>query len=394
MDVRPFQIHVEEKQLEDLQRRLMHIRWPRPLDAEGWDDGSSLEFMRRLMGYWQSRFDWRAQEARLNRLPHFMATIDDMSIHFVHERGVGPEPLPLILTHGWPGSFIEMEQVIPLLADPGAHGGDPADAFHVVVPSLPGYGFSQAPDRPGVGAPRIAELWLGLMHGLGYDSFGAQGGDVGASVSTWLARNFPQSVVGFHLNYIPGSYRPPLGAGLPLVTTEEQSFLDTAAAWAAAEGAYAHMHATKPQTLAYGLNDSPVGLAAWIVEKFRAWSDCGGDVERSFSLDTLLTDISLYWFSGTVDATVRVYKENRLHPLHFEAGEYVEPPLGVAVFPRELPTPPRSWVERCYNVGRWSEMPRGGHFAAAEEPELFVGDVRAFFRPLRKAGVREDRQSL
>lgn len=388
MDVRPFRIHVEEQQLEDLRRRLMHVRWPRSLDASAWDDGSSLAFMQRLMGYWQSHFDWRAQEARLNQLPHFMATIDDLSIHFVHERGAGPAPLPLILTHGWPGSFIEMERVIPLLADPGAHGGDPADAFHVVVPSLPGYGFSQAPDRPGFGAPRIAELWLGLMNGLGYDNFGAQGGDVGASVSTWLAHRFPRSVVGFHLNYIPGSYRPPLGEGLPPVTAEEQSFLDRAAAWTAAEGAYAHMHATKPQTLAYGLNDSPVALAAWIVEKFRAWSDCGGDMERAFSLDTLLTDISLYWFSGTVDATVRVYKENRLSPLHFGAGERVEPPLGVAHFPRELPTPPRSWVERCYNVVRWSEMPRGGHFAAAEEPELFVEDVRAFFRPLRKAGVR------
>lgn len=214
--------------------------------------------------------------------------------------------MPLILTYGWPGSFIEMEKVIPLLADPGAHGGDPADAFHVVVPSLPGYGFSQAPDRLGLGASRIVELGLGLIHGPRYDTFGAQGGDVGASIATWLAYSFPRSVVGLHPNYVPGSYRPLLGDWLPPVTAEEQS---GAAAWAAAEGAYAHMHATKPQTLAYGLNDSPVALAAWIVEKFRAWCDRGGEVERVFDLDTLLTDISLYWFSGTVDATVRVYKE-------------------------------------------------------------------------------------
>ena len=383
MNVRPYTIQVEERLLDELAQRLRNTRWPHSLDSGSWNDGSSLAFMRRLINYWQSQFDWRAQEARLNRLPQYLATIDDLSIHFVHQRGVGPAPLPLVMTHGWPGSFVEMEKIIPLLSDPAAHGGDPVDAFHLVVPSLPGYGFSQAPDRPGFDSSRVAELWVALMSGLGYARFGAQGGDVGAGVSTWLAHRFPQSVVGFHLNYIPGSYRPALGEGLPVVTAQEQSFIDTAAAWAAAEGAYAHEHGTKPLTLAYGLNDSPVGLAAWIVEKFRAWSDCDGDVERVFTLDGLLTDISLYWFSETVDASLRIYKENRLHPLHFKRGERVQPPLGVAVFPRELPMPPPSWVERSCNVVRWTEMPKGGHFAAMEQPQLLAEDIRAFFRPLR-----------
>ncbi|WP_214472669.1 epoxide hydrolase family protein [Mesorhizobium sp. dw_380] len=383
MDIRPFNIHVDERLLADLKQRLESIRWPRSLDAESWDDGAGLAFMQRLVGYWRSQFDWRAQEARLNRLPQFRAEIDGLSIHFVHQRGIGPDPLPLIMTHGWPGSFIEMEKIIPLLTDPGTFGADPDDAFHLIVPSLPGYGFSQAPDRQGFSSSRIAELWLQLMDGLGYPRFGAQGGDIGAGVSTWLAHRHPESIVGFHLNYISGGYRPPLGEGLAPVTAEEQAFLDTAAAWAAVEGAYAHMQGTKPQTLAYTLNDSPVGLAAWIAEKFRAWSDCGGDVEQVFSLDALLTDISLYWFSGTVDASIRIYKENRLQPLHFKPGERVRPPLGVAVFPYELPMPPRSWVERCHNVVRWTEMPRGGHFAAMEQPELLAEDIRAFFRPLR-----------
>jgi pimeloyl-ACP methyl ester carboxylesterase len=384
MDIHPFNIHVDESLLADLRRRLESVRLPQSLDVEGWEDGTSVAFMERLIKYWREQFDWRVQEARLNRLPQFRAMIGGLSIHFVHQRGNGPEPLPLIMTHGWPGSFIEMEKIIPLLAEPGAHGGDPNDAFHVIVPSLPGYGFSQAPDRRGFSSSRVAELWFELMSGLGYTRFGAQGGDIGAGVSTWLARRFPGFVVGFHVNYISGGYRPPLGEGLSPTTAEEQSFLDAIAAWAANEGAYAHMHGTKPQTLAYSLNDSPAGLAAWIVEKFRAWSDCDGDVEQVVSLDELLTDISLYWFSGTVDAAIRMYKENRLDPLRFKPGERVEPPLGVALFPRELPMPPRSWVERVHNVARWTEMPRGGHFAAMEQPELLAEDIRAFFRPLRR----------
>jgi pimeloyl-ACP methyl ester carboxylesterase len=383
MDVSPFTIRIPDEQIDDLKRRLGQTRWPDVADEAGWDDGTSLGFMRRVAAHWHERFDWRAQEARLNRLPQFTAAIDGQTVHFVHRCGTGPAPLPLVITHGWPGSFIEMERLIPLLADPAAHGGDAADAFHVVVPSLPGYGFSSAPAVAGFGPHRIAGLWSDLMAGLGYDRFGAQGGDWGAGVSTWLAHRFPERVLGLHLNYIPGSYRPPLGAGQPPVTATEQEFLDALARWADQDGAYGHIQGTRPLTLAYGLTDSPIGLAAWILEKFRAWSDCGGDVERAFALDDLLTNVSLYWFNGTVASTLRLYREGRKRPVQFQPGERVLPPLGLARFPRELPMPPRSWIERVFTVERWTEMPHGGHFAAMEQPELLAQELRAFFRPLR-----------
>jgi pimeloyl-ACP methyl ester carboxylesterase len=382
MTAHPYRIHIPDHRLHDLQRRLATIRWPDSHDPDSWDDGASLAFMRRLVDHWRHRFDWRAQEARLNRLPNHLMTVAGQDIHFLHQPGTGPAPLPLILTHGWPGSFVEMEHILPLLADPGAHGGDPADAFHVVVPSLPGYGFSPAPAH-GVGSREIAMLWHGLMTGLGYDRFGAQGGDIGAGVSTWLARLFPDALAGVHLNYLPGSYRPPLGDGAPPVTPAEQAFLDHAARWSALEGAYAALHATKPQTLSIALADSPVGLAGWIAEKVRAWSDCAGNIESVIPLDTLLTDIALYWFGDSLTATLRLYKENRLRPLAFPAGERIRPPLGVALFPKELPMPPRSWVERVFDVHRWSPMPAGGHFAALEQPHLLAAEIRAFFRPLR-----------
>lgn len=385
MQVRPFKIAIGDDQLEDLSRRLRDARWPDAIEGAGWDDGTEPGFLRRLTEYWRTGFDWRAQEARLNTMSQFIATVGGMDIHFVHRRGTGPAPFPLIISHGWPGSFAEMERILPLLTDPAAHGADPADAFDVVVPSLPGYGFSERPSRPGVGPHHVAGLWAELMQGLGYWRFGAQGGDWGASVSTWLGFRYPDRVAGLHLNYIPGSFLPPLGEGQPPLSDDEQAFRAAAAAWADAEGAYGRIHGTKPQTLAYALTDSPVGLAAWIAEKFRAWSDCDGDVERSFTMDELLTDISIYWFTGTIGSSMRLYRESRLRPLHFAAGERVLPPLGFAQFPRELSLPPRSWVERVYNVSRWTPMPRGGHFAAMEEPELLAREIREFFRPLRRS---------
>lgn len=383
MRIEPFSIAISDEALSDLHQRLGATRWAPGVEGNGWSEGTDDATLHRLVDYWREGFDWRAQEARLNRLPQFMAHMPGQRIHFLHQRGVGPAPLPLVLTHGWPGSFVEMEAILPLLADPASHGGDAADAFHVVVPSLPGYGFSPAPSLKGTGPFEIAGLWAQLMTALGYDTFGAQGGDWGASVSTWLAYRYPVRVKGLHLNFLPGSYRPPLGPDQPPVSDEEQRFLDQVSAWGQMHGAYGQIQGTRPQSLAVGLNDSPAGLAAWIVEKFQAWSDCQGDVERAFGLDALLTNIALYWFTGGIGATFRLYLESRRRPLHFSSGQRVLPPLGVAQFPAELPMPPRSWVQRCYDVQRWTNLPRGGHFAAMECPYALAEEIRAFFRPLR-----------
>ncbi|WP_110951268.1 epoxide hydrolase family protein [Pseudomonas bohemica] len=383
MPIRPFTLAITHEQLDDLHRRLDASRLPDTLATDSWEDGTATGFVQRLLGYWKNQFDWRDQERRINQLPQFMADIDGQAIHFLHQRGVGPKPMPLIITHGWPGSFLEMERLLPLLTDPEKYGGDPADAFDVVVPSLPGYGCSPAPTRAGISARQIADLWILLMGELGYDRFGAQGGDIGAGVSMWLARNHGPHLTGVHLNYIPGSFRPPLGNDQPAVTEDEQDFLERIDQFAATEGAYAALHGTKPQTLAFALADSPAGLAAWIVEKFHAWADHPGDLQQVVPFDTLLSDIALYWFSGSIQASLRLYKENRQNPLVFDAGEHVETPLGVALFPKELPMPPRSWAERVFDVQRWEHMPRGGHFAALEQPELLAQEIRAFFRPLR-----------
>jgi pimeloyl-ACP methyl ester carboxylesterase len=383
MPLRPFTLTITDAQLDDLHLRLRHARLPGSLMPDSWEDGASEAFVRRLVEYWRDQFDWRHQERRINQLPQFMTEVDGQGIHFVHQRGIGPKPMPLVITHGWPGSFLEMERLLPLLTDPAAHGGDAADAFDVVVPSLPGYGCSPAPLKPGTSSRQIAGLWVGLMKQLGYERFGAQGGDIGAGVSMWLAREHGAQMVGAHLNYIPGSFRPPLGAGQNAVDEDEQGFLDRLGHFAATEGAYAAMHSTKPQTLAYALADSPTGLAAWIGEKFHGWVDHDGDLEQVVPFDTLLSDIALYWFSGNVQASLRLYKENRQNPLVFGPGERVRTPLGVALFPKELPMPPRSWVERVFDVQRWQPMAQGGHFAALEQPQLLAEEIRAFFRPLR-----------
>ena len=381
MMIRPFDVAVPDEVLDDLRRRLRSVRLP------------SDPVLDRLGGRRQPGPRCAASSitgctgsigggGRTSSIAshHGVASVEGHDVHFVHQRGVGPAPLPLVMTHGWPGSFAEMERVIPLLSDPGTHGGDPRDAFDVVVPSLPGYGFSQAPAHPGVGARTIAGTWKALMNGLGYGTFGAQGGDIGAGVSLWLARETPEAVVGVHLNYVPGGYRPNLvGAAPP--SDDERAFLDGAARFAAEEGAYATLQATKPQTLAFALADSPFGLAAWMTEKFSAWSDHGGDVERVISLDSILTNVMLHWSSGNAAggtcASIRRTGSTRSPSC---PNERVAVPVGVAAFPRELPMPPRSWLERGFDVRRWTTMPRGGHFAALEQPELLVDDVRAFFR--------------
>jgi pimeloyl-ACP methyl ester carboxylesterase len=383
MRVQPFNIHIPERTLVDVKTRLAQTRWPDAIADAGWMYGASVEYMKEIVDYWQTQFDWRAQENAINQFSQFTAEIDGLNIHFIHERGCGPRPLPLVITHGWPGSFVEMLKIIPMLADPASHGASAEESFDVVVPSMPGYGFSSYSTQPGMNAFRIAELWLQLMNGLGYSQFGAQGGDWGASVGTCLGLMSPENLIGLHLNYIPGSFKPFLGSGTRGLSETETSFLQAQDSWSQAEGGYGHLQATKPQTAAFALNDSPAGLAAWIIEKFRDWSDCDGDVERRFTKDELLTNVMIYWTTQTIHSSMRLYYEARQRPLHFKAGEKVRTPCAVAQFTKEAPFPPREWVERGYNVQRWIEFPVGGHFAAMEEPELLAADIREFFRRLR-----------
>ena len=383
MTAEPFTIQIPDTVLSDLKHRLAATRWPDELADAGWEWGSDLGYLRSLAEYWRDGYDWRREEAALNQLPHYRLALDGFHIHFLHVRGKGPSPLPLIITHGWPGSFVEMTKLIPLLTDPAAHGGEPEDAFDVIVPSLPGFGFSDRPPVRGMGPRKIAALWMRLMQELGYHRFGAQGGDWGSAISLALGLHDPQRLIGIHLNYIAGRFL--LGGTLNQIPEDEvaQAYQEQLRAWWEAEGGYSHEQGTKPQTLSYGLNDSPVGLAAWIIEKFRSWSDCGGDLERVFTRDELLTNVMIYWVTETIASSARLYYESRQQPLSLSPAQRVEPPVGVALFPKEIPMPPRALAERGLHVVRWTEMPRGGHFAAMEQPELLAHDLRQFFRSLR-----------
>ena len=383
MEVKDFKIEVDDKVLDDLQRRLGTIRWPDQIPNSGWDYGSNLDYLKELVDYWRSGFDWRAQEAKLNVFHHFKSRVDGLDIHFIHERGKGPNPIPLVITHGWPSTFFEMHKIIPLLADPGAHGGDPADAFDVVAPSLPGFGFSGQPTERGMDVQRVAGMWNKLMtENLGYPRFAAQGGDIGAGVTSRLGYGHAGSMIGIHLTSV-NRPTPYLGPGSRELTEAEQAHISQRERWQRDEGGYNHIQSTKPQTLSYGLNDSPVGLAAWIVEKYRTWSDCGGDVERRFTKDELLTNITIYWVTQTIGSSVRMYYDNQRGTWVMGKDELVPVPTAVAVFPGEISRPPKEWAERSFNVCRWTEMPSGGHFAALEEPELLAEDVRDFFRSFR-----------
>ena len=383
MAIEKFTINVSHAVLADLNHRLDTTRWPDELENVGWELGSSLSYMKSLADYWRSGYEWRWQETALNRLSQYRVALDGFHIHFVHVRGRGPKPLPLIITHGWPGSFVEMVKLIPLLTDPEANGGSAEDAFDVIIPSLPGYGFSDRPRERGMNPFKVAALWARLMTELGYERFAAQGGDWGSTISTALGLNHAQRIIGIHLNYIAGRFL--FGGTLNQTTQDEmaRSYLDELRAWADLEGGYSHLQATKPQTLSYALNDSPIGLAAWIVEKFRGWSDCGGKLESVFTRDELLTNVMIYWVTETLNSSTRLYYETREQPLQLSPVNRVEPPVAMAVFPKEIPIPPRALAEQGYNIQRWTLMPRGGHFAAMEQPGLLAQDIREFFRPLR-----------
>jgi pimeloyl-ACP methyl ester carboxylesterase len=378
---RPFTLRVPDDTLDDLRARLRRVRWPDEAPDAGWGHGTSLAYMKELVAYWRDRYDWRRHEAGLNQWRQFTVPIGGIDLHFVHEPGMGPAPLPLLLSHGWPGSIVEFERVIPMLTDPARFGADPADAFTVVAPSLPGYTLSFRPGQPRFGLVEIADLFAVLMTDvLGYRRFAAQGGDWGAFITSYLGAAYPDRLAGIHVNLLAvrRDQSPPAAP-----TDEEKAYLEELGHWMREETGYLQIQGTKPQTLAYGLTDSPVGLAAWIVEKFRTWSDCGGEVERRFSKDLLLTNVMLYWITGAIGSSFWPYYARAHSAWPISERRPVKVPTAYAAFPREILHPPRSWAERVYDIRRWTVMPAGGHFAALEEPEALAADIRAFFRDLR-----------
>jgi len=378
-DVVALHLEVPDADLEDLRDRLDRARLPNQVDGVGWEQGTDLAYLTELLAYWRDEFDWRAHEARLNAHDNVVTEIDGQRIHALHARSPHPDALALLLVHGWPGSVVEFLDAIGPLVDPPAHGGDAADAFHVVAPSLPGFGFSGPTTSPGWHPRRIAAAFGELMPALGYERYGAQGGDWGSVVTANLADLRPDAMVGLHLNFV--TVRSVVDG--PPLTLEEQVGLERLAEWRKDGAGYQQIQRTRPQSLGYGLEDSPAGLAAWIVEKFRAWSDCDGNVERSFTKDQLLANIALYWLTRTATSSARIYWEMHRAGKDAIPQEYITVPTGVATFPAEITRMPRAWVERRYHVTHWSEPERGGHFAAMEVPDLFVDDVRTFFRSVR-----------
>jgi len=375
MAIRAFLVQIPDSVLVDLRERIERTRWPDEVGGSGWTFGASLSTMKELAEYWVTRFDWRKVESEINAYPNSVIELAGYDVHFLRIRGQGKSPLPLMLIHGWPGSFLEMMKLVPLLME------SRGITFDLIVPSLPGYGFSERVTAPGCGIQFIAHQFNLLMEALGYEKYGVHGGDFGSGVGTALALAHPDNVVGLHLNNIEGYYRPFLPDGSNL-TQEEVDFQAEAEEWYDREGAYSHQQRTRPLTLAYGLNDSPVGLCAWFIEKFFRWSDCRGDIESVFTKDELLSNVTLYWVTQTVHSSFRLYHESRADPLHFAKGQFVRVPVGIARFPFEDPFPPRKYIEKGYNIQHWTDFPRGGHFASLEQPELLASDIQKFFGSL------------
>jgi pimeloyl-ACP methyl ester carboxylesterase len=388
----PFTIDIKQDVLDDLRARLDRTRWPSDLGDAAWKYGASIPYMKGLIAYWRDGFDWRAEERTLNRFPNFRVALKDgIGIHFIHQRGRGPKPFPIVLTHGFPDSVARFTKLIPMLADPASHGGDAADSFDVVAPSLPGFAFSDMP-RGEAATFRVGDLWDELMttH-LGYERYGAHGGDWGSMITSFLARDHADHVAGIHLTDVPFLHTFEKNEDL---SAAEKKFLDGIAKFQKTDGAYAMVQGTQPQVVAVGLNDSPAGLATWIVEKFRRWSDCDGDVERSFTKDELLTNVMLYWVTGSIISSFLPYYDVTQSGAMTWIGQKVKEwkgstgvPAGFAMFPKDLSSPPREWAERFYNVQRWTELKHGGHFAALEEPEALAHEIRELFRPLRAAPI-------
>ena len=380
--VEAFKLSVPAADIADLHARLGRTRFPDQAPGPVWAYGTDVGWMRKLVEYWRDDFDWRAQEARLNAFAQYKVQLHEIDLHFLHVEGRGPDPCPLLLSHGWPGSIFEFLELIPRLTDPSRFGGDPADSFTVVAPSLPGYGLSFSPGQPRFGVEEIADCFASLMTDvLGYARFGAQGGDWGSFITSRLAYLYAGRLIGIHLNMMPLRRDPKMVAD---PTPEERKYLKELAAWLKEETGYQWIQGTKPQTLAFALTDSPAGLAAWIIEKFHAWSDCAGDLESVFTKDELLANISLYWFTGAIGSSFWPYYARMHRPWPIPDNGTIAVPTGYCEFPREILRPPKSLAARTYtDIRRWTVMPRGGHFAAMEQPDALAAEIRELFRPLR-----------
>jgi microsomal epoxide hydrolase len=382
MQSQDFTLDIPNDALADLRERLARTRFPDQAPGDPWAYGTDVDYLRQLVTYWRTDFDWRAQEARLNTFPQYRTALHDIDVHFLHVPGNGPNPCPLLLMHGWPGSVFEFLDIIPRLTDPARFGGDAADAFTVVAPSLPGYGLSFRPCQKRFGIEEIADCMADLMtETLGYRRFAAQGGDWGGLTASRMGFAHADKLIGIHLNLL-AVRRDTNPVANP--TPEERQYLDELAHWLKEETGYQSIQGTRPETLSFGLTDSPAGLAAWIVEKFRAWSDCDGDVESVFTKDQLLANISFYWFTGAIGSSFFPYYFRMHRPWPIPVGSTIGVPTGYCAFPREIIRPPRSLAAHIYtDIRRWTAMPRGGHFAAMEQPQALAEEVRAFFRPLR-----------
>jgi len=378
----PFRLHVEDDVLADLKSRLAHVRWPDEVPDNHWKYGTDLAYLKSLVEYWRDRYDWRKHEAEFNSFHQYKVRLAGVDVHYIREEGKGPKPMPLLISHGWPGSVHEFHKLIPMLTDPARFGGHAADAFTVVAPSLPGYTFSFAPNQKRFSVEQIAEVFAELMTGvLGYERFAAQGGDWGAFVTSRLGYAYPERLAGIHINLLSLRRDTPLPER---PTEDEKLYFEQRAHWLKEEVGYTWIQGTKPQTLAYGLTDSPVGLAAWILEKFHTWTDHKGDLDGYIGRDAMLTNIMLYWVTGAIGSSFWPYYARMHGPWPIPDGSRIQVPMGYAEFPKEILRPPRSLAEKMYaDIRRWTRMPKGGHFAALEQPELLAQEIREFFRPLR-----------
>lgn len=374
--IEKFKVNIPQSELDDLNERIKKVRWPDEIENSDWKYGTNLTYIKELADYWQKEFDWRTIENQINSFPNFIADVDGNKIHFLHIKSKKNNAVPIIITHGWPGSFLEMLKIIPYLAE------SENISFHLVIPSIIGFGFSEKPRQNGSDYGFNAELWHKLMLKLGYNKYGLQGGDIGAGISIKIALKYPKSIIGLHLNYISDSFEPYFKEN-ESIDSQMATFRKFNKTWNEQEGAYASIQSTKPLSLAYGLNDSPVGLCGWLIEKFNAWSDNNGNIENTFSKQELLANVTLYWLTQTIHSSIRMYHEISNNPLKFGKDDFVKIPVGFAKFPKEIPTPPRHYIEKGLNIVHWTELPKGGHFPALEQPKLLADDMIRFFEKLK-----------